>query len=141
MGVFMKKVLSLVLALVMVFAFASCSDSGYTSKYRATGMVRSSKNDSCSMKFNSLNGVVVLKTRKTVESDIDTIHWTASLEEGEISVYYATDDMEEKALLFTVTAGGYEDERGGEFECGEIIQIIIETADTARGGEFTFDFE
>ncbi len=133
----MKKVFLILLVLCLVFTLAACS--GYTSSYSAIMMIRKSGNDECSLSFDSLKGTVVLNTKKTFENELDTLHLTATLDAGELRVYYAPRG-EEKILLASVKAGESIDIRAGEAVQGEKIQIIIEAEERAEGGKIKVDF-
>jgi hypothetical protein len=102
----------------------------YVSSYSALGLVRTGGREECGAKFYKLKGTCVLKIR-SAEDGVGDLHYTASLKSGEINVYY--DANGEKELLFHLTEGESVDEYGGSFEGKEIVYIIIETVEPARG--------
>ncbi len=133
----MKRFKCLIIALALVLAslpvLTACSE--YVSSYSATMMVRSSGKDSCSVKFGTLNGRLVLNTKKTSDGE-GRLHYTASLDEGKLKVYY--DSAGEKEELFEIGAGESIDSRGGCVESGKKVYVIIEAND-AKGGEIKID--
>ncbi len=133
----MKKAKIIPLILICMLLLSSCSR--YVSSYSATMMSRSSRPDCCSLQFGTLDGTVVLNTKMTEKKGESYIHYTASLEEGALTVYY--DIYGSKLQLFKINGGGSIDERGGYVESGRNIHIIIETDGKARGGNIQIDFK
>ena len=99
--------------------------------------MRNNTNRHCSAEFYQLDGTCVFKLKKTDGGEGD-LHYIASLEEGEINVYY--DIYGTKELLFNLKAGETVDSRGGYIERGKTVYIIIETVETSKGS-VRVDFE
>lgn len=137
----MKKLISGLLVIAMLVAFTSCA--GFSSKYSATMLVRSNQNDSCFASWSTLDGTLVLNTTKKAGSQEGDIHFTASLEEGELTVYYyvRSDRDKQRNFLFQLKGGETIDSRGGYIEANRDIQIIIETNGKTTGGSIQIDFE
>ena len=126
----MKKLLLVVLCLTLLFSATSC-DMRYISSYKALGLIRSEMGDHGSVRFGSLDGTLVLKLRMSGTGLENSIGCKASIEEGEINVYY--DIFGVKELLFNLKAGESIDERRGYIESGHRVYIIIETVTPAKG--------
>lgn len=128
----MKKAFICLLAFMLLFSLVSCE----VSSYKALMLVKTVKDDYCEASFGYLDGKLVLKPRYTSNSEGD-IHYVATLEEGEVNVYYVFCDV--KQLLFNIKAGESIDARGGYIEKGRQT-IIIETVTPAKGKiTVTFD--
>lgn len=129
------------LAIFMLLSFTSCS--GSSSVYSATMLVRSNTNDSCFATWNTLKGTLVLNTAKKSGLQEGAIHYTASLDEGELTVYYCVRRLgdKQKLELFSLKGGESVDDRGGYVEINNDIQIIIETKGKTKGGSIRIDFE
>ena len=130
----MKRILLLVLCIALLFSVTSCN---YVSSYKALMLVRMEHGDHGSISFSSLSGTYVMKLRMSGEGQEGSIHCKASLEEGEINVYY--DSLGVKEFLFNLKAGESIDERRGYIESGRTVYIIIETVNTAKQGEIEID--
>lgn len=124
----MKKLLSIITLLAVIFSFSSCK---YTSSYRAVGLVRSSSSHSCDMSFLSLDGQLVFKLKKSDSGSEGAISYSASVEEGEVYIYY--DIYGTKENLASIKAGETVTESGGYIEKGHTVYIIIEGKDNAHG--------
>ena len=124
----MKKLLSIITLLAVIFSFSSCK---YTSSYRAVGLVRSNSSHSCDVSFLSLEGQLVFKLKKSDSGSEGTISYTASVEEGEVYIYY--DIYGTKEALAAIKAGETVSESGGYIEKGHTVYIIIEGKDNAHG--------
>ncbi len=133
----MKRLTAFILTIVMVFAIVSCSDN--VNCYSATMLIKSSSNNKCSAEWGTLKGSLGLNTKLTDKSE-SSIHYTATLEEGEISVYYET-KLTEKELLFTVKGGETAEGYAGYAENGQHIDIVIEAKEQSKGGKVTIDFD
>jgi len=131
----MKRALLIVLCLALLFSLAACS--GYVSSYKALMLVREEHGDHGSISFSSLSGTYVMKLRMSGKGQEGSIHCVASLEEGEINVYY--DSLGVKEFLFNLKAGESIDERRGYFESGRTVYIIIETVTPAKEGKVEID--
>ena len=125
----MKKLLLIVLCLTLLFSSTSCGIR-YMNSYKALGLIRSEMGDRGSAKFSYLDGTLVLKLKMDGEGLENSIGCKASLEEGEINVYY--DWIGVKELLFNLKAGESIDESRGYIESGSVY-IIIETVTPAKG--------
>ena len=128
----MKRIFCALLALTLLFGLCACSAVGtkYVSSYGALGLVRTNGKDQCSAKFHKLKGTCVLKIKSTEDGEGE-LHYTASLESGEINVYYDANGTKE--LLFHLSAGESVDENGGYFDGKGTIYVIIETVESAKG--------
>ena len=126
----MKKILLILVCLTVLFSSTSC-DFRYVSSYKALGLVRSEMGDRGSVKFGRLDGTVVLKLKMSGTGLENSIGCKATLDEGEINVYY--DIFGVKELLFNLKAGESIDERRGYIESGHRVYIIIETVTPAKG--------
>lgn len=123
----MKRIICILLILVMLFSFTACSP--YISSYSALGLVRSSFGGECSASFLKLDGRLVFELRAPDGGEGD-IKYTASLEAGDLSVYY--DIYGTLEPLFSVSEGEEVDARGGYIEGGKSVSIVID-AKGARG--------
>lgn len=133
----MKKLLLSILCLTLLLSVTACSDY-YVSGYKAVMFVRTENGDHGSIRFSSFEGTYVMKLRMSGKGQEGDIHCVASLEEGEINVYY--DWMGTKELLFNLKAGESIDERLGYIESGHTVSIIIETVTPAKEGKISIDF-
>ena len=125
----MKKLLLVVLCLTLLVSATSCN-LRYFNSYKALGLVRNEMGEHGSAKFSYLDGTLVLKLKMNGEGLENSIGCKASLEEGEINVYY--DWIGVKELLFNLKAGESIDESRGYIESG-VVYIIIETVTPAKG--------
>ena len=126
----MKKILLILVCLTVLFSSTSC-DFRYVSSYKALGLVRNEMGDRGSAKFSRLDGTLVLKLKMNGTGLENSIGCKATLDEGEINVYY--DIFGVKELLFNLKAGESIDERRGYIESGHRVYIIIETVTPANG--------
>ncbi len=129
----MKKFTRTTLTLLLSLLFVCCSGctSHYKSKYNAVNMITSNNSTSCSIKFEKLSGVYVSKLKGPNNSD-GAISYTASLEKGEMNVYY--DASGTKELLFNIKAGeSIENDLCGYWTNGAAVYIILETVSECEG--------
>ena len=126
----MKKILLILVCLTVLFSSTSCNFR-YISSYKALGLVRSEMGERGIAKFGRLDGTLVLKLKMSGKGLENSIGCKASIEEGEINVYY--DIFGVKELLFNLKAGESIDERRGYIESGKTVYIIIETVTPAKG--------
>ncbi len=134
----MKRIFSLFLAVIMLFALCACSS--YHTSYSATMLLRSEERNHCEVDFGSLAGTLVMDAKVKADPEVDgTIHYEAELREGELSVYYDINGAKE--LLFTIKGGEKVDSRGGKVSVGDKVTFIIETVGTAKNGEIELDFD
>ena len=131
----MKKILLIVLCFALLFSLAACS--GYVSSYKALMFVREEHGDHASIRFSSLEGTYVMKLKMKGEGQEGSIHCVASLEEGEINVWY--DALGTKELLCNLKAGETIDEHLGYFESGKTVYVIVETVTPAKEGKIAVD--
>ena len=131
----MKKALLIVLCIALLFSVTACS--GYVSSYKALMFVREERGDHASISFSSFEGTYVMKLKLKGEGQEGNIHCKASLDEGEINVYY--DWLGTKELLFNLKAGESIDERRGYVESGRTVYIIVETVTPAKEGKISVD--
>ena len=117
--------------MLLLVSLLSCEISSYV----AIGLIKSTKDNYCMTSFHRLEGNLALTSRYTKSSE-GQIHYTASLEEGEVNVYYCGSVKE---LLFNIKAGETLDDRGGYIEKGP-QKIIIETV-TPSKGKIIIEFE
>ncbi len=136
----MKKTVKFIIAIALLLCLVSCS--GFSSSYKAVMLVKSERDNACSATWSSLDGTLVLNTVKKSSGE-GSIHFTASLEEGKMTVYYYIkgDSKELKQKLFELSGGETIDDRRGYVENGNKVQIIIETDGKIKGGEIAVDFE
>ena len=130
----MKRILLLVLCIALLFSVTSCN---YVSSYKALMFVRSEMGDHATISFSRLEGTYVMKLRMKGEGQEGSIHCKASLEEGEINVYY--DSLGVKEFLFNLKAGESIDERRGYIESGRTVYVIVETVTPAKEGKISVD--
>lgn len=119
-----KKIYLCFLSMLLLISLVSCE----VSSYSAIGLVKISKDNYCDVSFYKLNGKLVFNPRYTKSEG--EIHYVASLDEGEINVYYEC--IGNKELLFNIKAGERIDSYGGYIEKGKQT-IIVETVAPARG--------
>lgn len=126
---FIKKILSLTAAVLMLIVLCSCNK--YTSSYKAVGLVKTQTSHSCKASFSSLEGQLVFKIKKSDEGKEGDISYSIEVEEGEIHLYY--DIYDSKQELAYVKGGESVDERGGYVEGGKTVYIIIEATEKSKG--------
>ena len=121
------KILVLMLAITMLFCITSCDG---VSSYRATGLVKASRKNYCSVSFSSLDGRIVQKPRFTLASE-GQITCTAKLTEGEMDIYYESCGV--KTHFMNIKAGEEKTLTGGYIERGR-VKVYVET-EGAKGGK------
>ena len=103
--------------------------------YSAIGLVRSSIGGEASMKFVSFKGHQSFTL--FADSDDTAIEYEATLDEGEMTVYYYDGDIEK--ILFTIRGG---DRVDSEFYYGgENLRIKLVADEKCRGGSFEFELD
>lgn len=132
----MKKFLLFILCIMLVLSTISCSS--YVSSYKALILVREEHSDHGSIRFSKLEGRYVMKLKMSGKGQEGDILCNASLDEGEINVYY--DWLGTKELLFNLKGGESINERRGYVESGHTVYIIIETVTPAKEGKISIDF-
>lgn len=127
-----KKGCMMLLSFMTTFSFASCNE--YKSSYKAKGFVKQQLGAHCQADFDSLQGRYVFKLSKSGDCD-GTISYSASLEEGELCVYF--DSLGIKETLLTLKAGESVKDCGGYYGASPVF-IILETTG-AKGGKVYID--
>ena len=136
----MKRIASVIIAVVMLvlcFTLSACGNK-YTSHYNSKLMVMTNTSTEASVSFDSFDGVYVIKFNN-VGSDKVFISYYASLEEGNIKVYYDFDD--EKLDLFEIGTDGSLEGKTEEFTSNRTIYIVIESNGQCGVGSFSFALE
>ena len=128
----MKKTLTIV-AILVLFCVSLTGCIGTTSEFKTVAMVQSNLPHSAYMKFSSFEGRKEFKLNAPGQ-----LKYTAKLGDGSATVYYNYDGT--KTELFTVEAGIEVNNSTGSFEKGT-IDIIVETNEECKNGEFHFDIE
>lgn len=127
----MKRAITLTLLAAMTLA--GCS--GYNEHYSATILISSEGNNDAFQRFYTFNGTRVLDLNNS-DKDKDTLYYTATLEEGSITVYVDYDG--EKRELFDIEGGEeVEDSISGiDFHH---VYVIIESDGVCKEGDFEFE--
>ncbi|MCR5528341.1 MAG: hypothetical protein K6F49_03890 [Saccharofermentans sp.] len=127
----MKRIAAAVLLLTM--ALTGCS--GYNEHYSATVLISSEGNNQAYQRFWKFKGTRVLDLNNS-DKDKDTLYYTATLDEGSVTVYVDYDG--EKRELFTIEGGEeVEDSISGiDFHH---VYVIIESDGTCEEGDFEFE--
>ena len=136
----MKKIASTVIATVMLvlcFMLSACGNK-YTSHYSATLMVRTNTSHEASVSFSNFSGIYVMKLNN-IDDEKSFITYNASLEEGNIKVYYDFND--EKLNLFEIETDGSIEGKTESFTSNKTIYIIIESDGKCNKGSFSFTLE
>lgn len=129
----MKKISAAMLCIVLAVSLTGCG--GYSSSYKAVGLVRSASSVSAFMSFISFDGTMVFRLKCGDES---TLRYTADLESGSAAVY--CDCGGGKTELFSLRGGDEADSRFGDIVSGTVY-VIIETDGVCRSGNFDFSLE
>jgi len=125
----MKRIVSSIIALTLLLSLCSCG--GYTSSYKAVGLVRNNTSHSCQASFLELEGRLVFKLRKSASEGEGDISYTVTAEEGEITLFYDAYGIKEE--LARVRGGDSVSSRGGYVEGGRTVYIIIEATEDSHG--------
>ena len=136
----MKKIVSIVIAvtmLVLCFTLSACENK-YASHYSAMMMVRTNTLHKASVSFDNFSGIYVMKF-KNVGDERSFITYNATLEEGNIRVYYDFND--EKLNLFEIGTDGSIEGKTETFTSNKTIYIIIESDGKCNVGSFSFALE
>ncbi len=129
-----KKCVAIMLTIGAVLGLAACG-SVPVSRYKGIGIVQSNTSEKCFVSFSSIEGTIVLKL-KTDGKGEGGIHYTASLDEGSVTVSYEYLGVDGE--LFTINGGESVDEIGGYYDHAKNVLVIIKTDGEARGGHFEF---
>lgn len=133
----MKKIAGVIIAtamLVLCFSLSACG-SKYASHYSATLMVRTNTSNEANVSFSTFNGVYVMQL-KSAGDEKAYITYNATLEEGNIKVYYDYDD--EKLNLFEIGTDGSLTGQTESFTSNKTVYIIIESDGQCSSGSFSF---
>ena len=126
--------MALALVLALSFALVGCDVVASLGGYSATMLVRSGGSDKLSISFSSMKGRLTEQISHSGNQDGAFI-CTASLEEGEVSVYYKTALSDVEQPLFSLGAGeSIEGERLGYLTNGEDARIIIYAGESGARG-------
>lgn len=136
----MKKIAGVIIAtamLVFCFTLSACGNK-YVSHYSATLMVRTNTSNKASVSFDTFSGTYVMKLKNSGNEEA-FINYNATLEEGNIKVYYDFND--EKLNLFEIGTDGSFEGKTETFTGNKTIYIIIESEGKSNAGSFSFVLE
>ena len=136
----MKKFANAIIAtmmLILCFALSACGNK-YVSHYNAMLMVSKNTPTEASVTFDTFNGTYVIKLKNTGD-DKASITYNATLEEGNIKVYYDYND--EKLDLFEIGNDGSVEGKTETFTGNKTIYVIIESDGKCSDGSFSFTLE
>ena len=125
----MKRFVSLTTILSLLLLLCSCGK--YTSSYKAFLLVRNQTSHGCEASFQSLEGRLVFKIKKSDKGADGDIRYRVQADEGEIYIYY--DSLGVKEELVHAKAGETIENAGGYVMGGRSVYIIIEAPEKARG--------
>ena len=129
------KIRKLSLLTLAPMLLSSCAN--YVSSYRAFLLVRSNTAEHSFVEFGELEGTLVFKMKKKTAGE-GAIVYTASLEEGKITVTYDITNVESN--LFALNGGETLNANGGYVEKGQRVYIILKTEGNCKNGKFDFTF-
>ena len=136
----MKKIASIVIAVMMLilcFTLSACENK-YVSHYSATLMVKKNTTTEASVSFRNFSGIYVIQLKNTGDEKI-FITYSATLEEGNIKVYYDFND--EKLNLFEIGTDNSIEGKTETFTSNKTVYIIIESDGKCNEGSFSFVLE
>ena len=136
----MKKFVSVIIIVatfVLCFTLCACGNR-YVSKYTASTMTSINTSNKASVSFGSFSGTYVIKLQNKGSDEV-SISYEATLEEGNIKVYY--DFKDEKLDLFEIAADGVVEGKTETFKGNKTIYIIIESKGKCKDGSFSFALE
>lgn len=126
------KIVSILLLAALCLTLSSCELP--ISTYRATMLVRSSTPNRFNVSFGFMDGRIKQRISHTGNQD-GSFSYTASLDEGEVSVYYKTPTSDAELELFTLSAGEVKEASGvGYLTNGESPTVTIKTGDGGARG-------
>lgn len=133
----MKKIVSAIIPMMLFILclMLSACKSKYTSHYSAMLMVTTNTSTKASISFDTFDGTYVMKLKNTGDGKV-FITYHATLEEGNIKVYYDFDD--EKRTLFEIESNGSIEKETEAFTSNKTIYIIIESEGKCNAGSFSF---
>ena len=124
----MKKIMSIITVALLSLSLCSCGK--YVSSYKAVCLIKNQTSHSCEASFDSLEGQLVFKIKKSERGE-GSVNYSVQVEEGEIRLY--CDVYDYKQELAHVKAGDSVTDRGGYVEGKQTVYIIIEGSDNAKG--------
>ncbi len=124
----MKKIL---LMLVAVFSLLLCS----CEAYKTVACIQTNNKNEYSIRFGTFEGTKSTRIKNELDGD-GTIQYTASLEEGSMSVYYVVNGKEE--LLFTIEGNESVSDKSGYITGNSDVKIIMKTSEPCKDGDFNF---
>lgn len=133
----MKKFAGVIIAiatLVLCFTLSACV-SKYASHYSSTIMVKTNTSTEASVSFGTFSGTYVMQLQNNGGGEA-YITYNATLEEGNIKVYYDFND--EKLDLFEIETGGSVEGKTETFTGNKTIYVIIESDGKCKEGSFSF---
>ncbi|MBR7116280.1 MAG: hypothetical protein IKC87_01040 [Clostridia bacterium] len=128
-----------VFPLIFAILLTMFSCSGEIDSYSATMLLRSASDNKGEISFGSFSGRVSLNVKNTYTQDTN-LSVTATLEEGEASVYYRGSAQGVECHLFDISGlETFSETDVGYLTNGEDFKIIIKTPDgkSAKGGKVT----
>lgn len=129
----MKKVISMILVLLLVFGLAGCTP--YRSHYNAFMLVHSNERDNSFMRFDRFEGTMVF----TLKSDAsDMLRYKTALGAGSAAIFYDCGDG--KTELCSIGEGDAF-ENTVELPNRGTVYIIVETDGVCENGDFSFTLE
>ena len=127
------KLIAVVMAVLIASSTMLMAGCGpYSSHYSAIGFVNSNDSHSAYMSFYRFKGTMSFKLRCDADS---TLIYSASLESGDITVYY--DAGNGKEVLLTVGSGDAEDGVVPLNRAGKVY-VIVESNGSCENGSFRF---
>ena len=135
----LKRIFCTLLCACVLLSLFSCG-TRYVSRYSAMMLVRSNAGGKVEVRFSTLDGRLAESFRKK-EAGEGALSYTASLEEGELSVSYDAGDG--KLLpLFSLKGGESISDVGGYIEGreGARISIVIDTNGKCKEGKIEIGF-
>ncbi len=133
----MKKIKNAIVAiamLVLCFTLSTCEFKYYS----ATMMTTINEPNKALISFSSFKGTYVMQL-KNKSKDEAWINYEATLEEGNIKVYYNFND--EKLDLFEIKSDGFVEGKSDTFISNKTIHIIIESDGKSKEGSLSFVLE
>ncbi len=124
----MKKILVMI---VVVLSLLLCS----CDAYKMVASIQTNNINEYSIRFGTFEGTKSTIIKNGLAGD-GTIQYTASLEEGIMSVYYEVNGEEE--LLFTIEGNQSVSEKGGYITGDGNVKIIMKTTEPCKEGDFNF---
>lgn len=132
------KIIAFALVFMLCFSLFSCSMNSYT----AFMLVRTSTANELNVSFASLSGALSQKLSNSYTQDT-SITVEASLDEGEIEIYYTPGTYDGELLLCKASAGDSISVSAGYLTNGESARIILRVPEgvTAKGGKIRVTIE